>query len=229
MDIDDILAEVSSAALIAPGTRDLHALTRAWVAERVAPELLPYPTPLLDRVLARISEQVRSVEDGMAGGADGLGGAATGGADKEKFRLIVVQTELERWKFLVRGLLRARLKKIDAHPYHILNTPDVLAKLSTSETQYLRAHQALLAAHYKSSFLGQFPPALQRLDDTAGGVSMIDAPDVDSAVFVRAVRDVGFITVEGTDTEFEMKRGDVWVVRWRSVRQAVESGDAELI
>jgi GINS complex subunit 4 len=61
---------------------------------------------------------------------------------------------------------------------------------------------------------------------------MIDKPDEDKAVFVRALRDVGDIYVEGTDRRFEMKRGDVWVVRWSAVRQwAVVSGtvDVELI
>jgi GINS complex subunit 4 len=61
---------------------------------------------------------------------------------------------------------------------------------------------------------------------------MIDQPDKDKAVFVRALRDVGDIYVEGTDRRFEMKRGDVWVVRWSAVRQwAVGSGtgDVELI
>lgn len=41
MDIDDILREVDpSSDGIPPGTRDLQALTRRWVAERSAPELL---------------------------------------------------------------------------------------------------------------------------------------------------------------------------------------------
>lgn len=41
MDIDDILREVDPATDSIPsGTRDLQALTRRWVAERSAPELL---------------------------------------------------------------------------------------------------------------------------------------------------------------------------------------------
>jgi len=41
MDIDDILRQVDPAADGIPqGTRDLQALTRRWVAERSAPELL---------------------------------------------------------------------------------------------------------------------------------------------------------------------------------------------
>ncbi len=59
---------------------------------------------------------------------------------------------------------------------------------------------------------------------------MIEQPDVEKAVFVRALRDVDTpIVVEGTDMAFEMKRGDVYVVRWSAVRELVMGGDAELI
>ncbi len=45
MDIDDILREVDPASHSIPSeTRDLQALTRAWIAERSAPELLEYAT-----------------------------------------------------------------------------------------------------------------------------------------------------------------------------------------
>lgn len=150
------------------------------------------------------------------------------------FKLIVIQTELERFKFLVRSFLRARLKKIDTHPLHILarhsaSLTEAQPLLSPSEYQYLTSHQALLSSHYASSFLGQFPSALQKLDDTTGGISMVDKPDEDVAVFVRVLRDVGEVAVEGTDKRFDMKRGDVWVVRWSTVRGWVASGDLELI
>jgi GINS complex subunit 4 len=58
---------------------------------------------------------------------------------------------------------------------------------------------------------------------------MIDTPDVDAAVFCRVLRDVGIVRVEGTDAEFEMKSGDVYVVRWRVIRDRVFAGDIELI
>lgn len=48
MDIDDILREVDPTSDTVPQeTRDLQALTRAWVAERCAPELLECATSLL--------------------------------------------------------------------------------------------------------------------------------------------------------------------------------------
>jgi GINS complex subunit 4 len=61
MDIDDILASVSrNATGLLPDQpkRDLQALTRAWVNEKGAPELLPWPEELMGRVLKRIREQV---------------------------------------------------------------------------------------------------------------------------------------------------------------------------
>ena len=57
MDIDDLLAEVSADA-VPKETRDLQELTRAWVAERMAPELLPWPEELMERMLERIRKQV---------------------------------------------------------------------------------------------------------------------------------------------------------------------------
>jgi GINS complex subunit 4 len=59
MDIDDILADIDTNA-VPQETKDLQILTRAWVAERVAPELLPYPEELMERVLERIAKQVRT-------------------------------------------------------------------------------------------------------------------------------------------------------------------------
>jgi GINS complex subunit 4 len=68
------------------------------------------------------------------------------------------------------------------------------------------------------------------MDDTAGGISMIEVPDVDKAVFVRALRNIDTpIFVEGTDMAFQMFRGDIYVVRWNAVKELVLGGDAELI
>lgn len=60
---------------------------------------------------------------------------------------------------------------------------------------------------------------------------MIDTPDLDTAVFCRALRDVGVVSVGSVeeDRDFEIRRGDVVVVRWRVVRERVLAGDVELI
>jgi GINS complex subunit 4 len=121
MDIDDILAEVDGDA-VPLDTRDLQELSRAWVTERSAPEILPWPAGLMNRVLKRIGQQVGFLlQRPCTQGTSLLKGLRkielveeqTGNVDpKANFRLIIIQTELERFKFLVRSYLRARIAKV---------------------------------------------------------------------------------------------------------------------
>ncbi|KAF5250056.1 hypothetical protein FANTH_4742 [Fusarium anthophilum] len=221
MDIDDILRQVDPTSHRVPSeTRDLQALTRLWVAERSAPELLEWPTDgLFERVNARIKSQIEKVED-MTGDMD----------PKTNFALIVIQTELERYKFLVRSFLRARIAKIDKHTLHYLSTQELRDRMSPTEAAYATRHQALLHNHYLSSFLASFPQQLQNLNDTAGNISMIDSPDLDTAVFVRMLRDKD-VYGKGTDDDITLpaKNGDVLILRWSSAKHMVDVGDAELV
>lgn len=107
MDIDDILREVDPISHQIPQeTRDLQDLTRAWVAERSTPELLPWPSNgLFERINDKIKRQIERVEE-MTGDMD----------PKTNFALIVIQTELERYKYLVRSFLRSRIAKVRSPP-----------------------------------------------------------------------------------------------------------------
>ncbi|KAM0399821.1 hypothetical protein ACHAQC_003104 [Fusarium culmorum] len=221
MDIDDILHQVDPSSHGVPSeTRDLQALTRLWVAERSAPELLEWPTDgLFERINARIKTQIEKVED-MTGDMD----------PKTNFALIVIQTELERYKFLMRSFLRARLAKIDKHTLHYLSSQELRDRLSPTELSYATKHQALLHNHYLSSFLASFPQQLQNLNDTAGNISMIDSPDLDTAVFIRMLRDKD-VYGKGTDADITLPatNGDVLIIRWSSAKHMVDVGDAELV
>ncbi|KAK5990641.1 DNA replication complex GINS protein SLD5 [Cladobotryum mycophilum] len=221
MDIDDILREVDPTSHgISPETRDLQALTRRWVAERSAPEILDWPSDgLFERVNDRIKSQIEKVEE-MTGDMD----------PKTNFALIVIQTELERYKFLVRSYLRTRIAKIDKHTLHYLSSQELRQRLSSTELAYATRHQALLHNHYLSSFLSSFPQQLQNLNDTAGNISMVDAPDLDTAVFIRLFKDKD-VHGKGTDADVTLpaNNGDILILRWSSARQLVEDGDAELV
>lgn len=59
MEIDDILDTLNDHNGIPQETKDLQELTRLWVIERGAPEILRWPEALMDRVLNRIRKQVR--------------------------------------------------------------------------------------------------------------------------------------------------------------------------
>lgn len=174
---------------------------------------------LIERVNARIKAQIEKIED-MTGSMD----------PKTNFDLIVIQTELERWKYLVRSFLRARIAKIDKHTLHYLTPPNAYV-LSDAEIAYATRHSTLLHSHYAGSFLGSFPAALQRMDDTAGGISMVDGPDLETAVFVRVLRDGVAVEGKGRDEDDRMVtgRGEIVVARWSDVKTLVDRGDGELV
>lgn len=178
---------------------------------------------LIERASAQIKDQIETVET-MTGDMD----------PKTNFSLIIIQTEVERWKFLLRALLRARLAKIDRHALHYLSTPELQARMSSSEVAYATRHQQLLHGHYLSSFLGAFPPQLQNLNDTAGGISMVEGPDMEGAVFARGLgRGDESVVVFGkgrdVDADIEVQRGEVIAARWADVRELVEKGEMELV
>lgn len=103
MDISDILASVS-APPVDQRALDLQALTRAWINERSSPELLPYPPDLIQRCTDGVQRQIETIE------------SLTGAMDPSaNFTLVILQTELERVKFLLRSFLRARIAKVREH------------------------------------------------------------------------------------------------------------------
>lgn len=174
---------------------------------------------LFERINAAIKRQIERVEE------------LTGDMDpKSNFALIVIQTELERYKYLVRSYLRARLAKIDRHTLHYLSSDALRARMSDIELAYATRHQALLHNHYLSSFLSSFPPNLQNLNDTVGGISMIETPDLDAAVIIRLLKD-SFVEGRGVDSDgaLQMKEGDIVILRWADAKPLVEAGNAELV
>ncbi|KAK7970746.1 hypothetical protein PG988_009819 [Apiospora saccharicola] len=196
MDIDDILREVDpSSSGLPSSTRDLQSLTRVWVAERSTPELQSWPTDgLVERVNGRIASQIERVE------------ALTGDMDpRSNFALIVIQTELERYKFLVRSYLRARLAKVDRHALHYLSTPELRARLSPTELAYATRHQALLHNHYLASFLG--------------------APSSSGCYGTR----VSLARGVDADGDVEGKTGDIIILRWSDAKPLVDTETAELV
>lgn len=106
--------------------------------------------------------------------------------------------------------------------------------LSESEASFVHAHQKLLASHYSGSFMGAFPRQLRRLDDNAGGTSMIQGPETREVVFVRCLGAEVPVMVVGESEEEEdigvtMRMGDVWVVRWEGIKNAWLKGEVELL
>ncbi|CAI7637624.1 unnamed protein product [Penicillium glandicola] len=267
MDIDDILASVDRGPGASPESAalDHQLLTRFWVAERAVSEVLPWPAPLMERIMDRVRIQIETIEDLAASSDTTLPTTANTHNPNLNLRLSILQTDLARTQYIVRSLLRARLAKITKYSMHYLvllasrnqnplasqtqstasqnpnqqpedSVPDIsaltdLTPLSGPESSFLHAHQTLLAGHYAGSFMGAFPRQLRRLDDNAGGTSMIQGPDLKEVVFVRCLGAEVPVVVEddGDETGVMMRMGDVWVVRWEGIKGAWGRGEVELL
>ncbi|OOF99142.1 hypothetical protein ASPCADRAFT_127707 [Aspergillus carbonarius ITEM 5010] len=262
MDIDDILASVDRPDASSPESAalDHQLLTRFWVAERGVSELLPWPAALMERMMDRVKNQITQIEDLAAASTDPF---STTNAATINLTLSILQTDLSRTQYLLRSLLRQRLSKLTSHSMHYLllisrqsqppsqsqdsqqpedSIPPLpeapgedASPLSKEEVSFLHAHQTLLAGHYGASFLGSFPPQLRRLDDNAGGVSMVQGPEGKEVVFVRCLgEEVRVVVPPGDGVEREtlgttMRMGDVWAVRWEGVRGAWGRGEVEVL
>ncbi|OKP11782.1 DNA replication complex GINS protein SLD5 [Penicillium subrubescens] len=244
MDIDDILASVDRGPGASPESAalDHQQLTRFWVAERAVSEVLPWPAPLMERMMDRVRIQIETIEDLAASSADtDMSNTSHTHAQTHNpnlnLRLSVLQTDLARTQYIIRSLLRARLAKLTKHSMHYLvqlasrnknplstssqsqsqtqssagpNTtpedsiPDISSLIDTSplsgpETSFVHAHQTLLAGHYGGSFLGAFPRQLRRLDDNAGGTSMVQGPEIKEVCFVRCLGAEVPVLLDGED------------------------------
>ncbi|KAA8644388.1 hypothetical protein EYZ11_002791 [Aspergillus tanneri] len=265
MDIDDILASVDRDDVSTPESiaLDHQLLVRFWVAERGVSELLPWPGPLMNRMMERVKKQIETIED-LAASSDPSSTSTTAHNPTLNLKLSILQTDLSRTQYIIRSILRQRLSKLTKHSMHYLlrianpvptpssrsqqpsqqqpedSIPDVSnlsdpSPLSPQEVAFLHAHQSLLAGHYGASFLGSFPPQLRRLDDNAGGTSMVQGPEVKEVVFVRClVEEVRVVVPPGDGIEEEefgttMRMGDVWAVRWEGIKEAWEEGEVEIL
>jgi GINS complex subunit 4 len=240
MDIDDILDDLDRTAHTSTASTalDHQQLTRFWISERAAPDVLKWPTDLMDRLMARVRQQIETIEDLTAG--VGMGNSNTGSSNSN-LTLSILQTDLSRTQYIIRSLLRQRLAKLTKYAMHYLTVDNKSGLLSHQEQSFLQNHQALLSNFYGASFLSAFPAQLQRLDDNAGGLNMVEGPDGKKAVFVRCLaerwsNDPMYEDYDADDDEraggsgsLVMRKGQVWVVRWDDIKKGVDKGALELL
>lgn len=135
-EIDDIInnlqddnVQVSSSTGGSTKGSDYKKLKIAWISERMAPNILPFEHALIERVMERIRDHLLFIEENTLMLAE---------KKDMKMKLLIVESELERVKFILRGYLRERLSKIDKYTVYIQKNADSeLFKLSESEKSYM--------------------------------------------------------------------------------------------
>ncbi|CED83575.1 Predicted alpha-helical protein, potentially involved in replication/repair [Phaffia rhodozyma] len=162
---------------------DMKRLMKAWVAERCAPGILKWEDDLVDGLMWRVEQQKEMVSTLLSEDST---------SEEEHFKLMLVQTEMERAKFLLRSYLRTRLSKIEKYAQMITITPTVQPLLSPLELKHARKFYALVASHFKLSVLDSLPDRMGDLEEVqSDGLSMVAKPNPTTAVFIYCRRDIG--------------------------------------
>lgn len=184
----------------------VHQLERWWVKERAVPKLLPLQQELVDVVSSQVRDLQTYVEEQTAG-------------NEIPFEAVVVETDLERAKFVLRSYARARISKIDQHLAYYLENP---LNLTPAEKRYAQKHYRLLRELFSASFLDALPADDQDMDDE----DVILPPDFSRPVAVHIVRDIGQALEVGGDI-VELEPGGTYFLRYDAISEAIENGSAE--
>ncbi|AOW01855.1 DNA replication complex GINS protein SLD5 [Yarrowia lipolytica] len=221
-DIDDLINNVrphDPLGTLEEKEADIKELTHSWVTERMSPTLLPTKEALLFRILKRVQLQIEVIEEksiDMSPDTD------------VKLELLIVETELERIKYLIRSYLRVRLLKIDNSMEYYQSSPLDRMNMSQTERMYLNRHYALLKNLYAHQFMNTFPDSLKQMNDSSGSASMVQEPNMDHPVFVRVVKDTGRKIIIGNDS-VKLRKGSIVVIKYSIIVKYVESGDVVFI
>ncbi|KAK9461784.1 uncharacterized protein V1516DRAFT_672968 [Lipomyces oligophaga] len=205
---------------------DLQRLISHWLTERTCPDILPYEQELIDTMIERIRQQVEVIEITTEEQQTKQDQAS---ASQSKLKLLIIESELERVKFLIRGYLRTRIQKIDQYYIYILEHPDIMAKLGQTERTYVTRRSENLKRYYGEKFLSGLPESLQLLNDTQGPVSMIDEPELDNFVFIRVVKsDPRLVQVDKEET-ITLEKGNIYVLPYRLIQRQASQKIVQLI
>lgn len=198
----------------------LQQLIRHWMNERHSPDILPNEGELLAGLLDHIRSQSETVQ---------LLRTDPSSSEEEHFRIMLVQTEVERVKFIVRSYLRTRLFKIEKFARYIMTNPEVQQRLSESEVEHARRFARLTDQHFYHSVLQSLPETQQTLDDQPPFVpSMVTEPDKARAVFVLARKDCPPVRLPD-GTALDMRKGHISLTPYSVVEQLIARGEAELV
>lgn len=191
---------------------DIQQLIRLYMDERMSPELLKFPEELVTSLMQNLEAQTEAASVLLSSGL-------TSKAEEHE-RLLLVQMEIERVRWLLRSYLRTRTYKIEKQVQYLTSTPLAKNKMSEIEFGYAERYQSLIFRHFDNSVVGNIPERLGRLDED----EMIVRPELDQAVFARARRDCRPIVLPDQQI-LEMRKGEIHLVRYKSVRRLVRDGD----
>lgn len=190
---------------------DFKLLQEAWIKEKMVPDILPYEEGLIERIIERIRKQLEFIE---------MNSVELQTEEKDiKLMLVIVESELERVQFLIRSYVRLRLQKIDKYALYIQGNNNEREKLNLDEVTYMQGHLSMLYELFDEQFLKKIHAKTSNIGEDE---LMIDEPDLDRHVLFRCERESRAL-VEGEI--FTLKKGEVYVMRYKTVAELLSRHD----
>ncbi|KIL58601.1 hypothetical protein M378DRAFT_86300 [Amanita muscaria Koide BX008] len=189
--------------------------------ERNAPDILPAQEHLLNHLLDHLRRQSDAVQ---------LLRVDPSTSEEEHLRIMLVQTEIERVKFMVNSYVRTRLFKIEKYARYISTNADIQTRLTAAERDYALRYAKIADKHLFASVLQSLPESQAHLDDEeiAFMPSMITQPNLSRPVFVHALEDCPPAHLPD-GTVLNVKKGDITITHYSVVQNFVTRGETELV
>ncbi|KAF7331565.1 DNA replication complex GINS protein SLD5 [Mycena kentingensis (nom. inval.)] len=196
----------------------LRRLTRYWMNERNAPDILPVLD--LSPILNELNRQSNTLQ---------LLRGDPSTSEEEHMRVMLAQTEVERVKFIIRSYVRTRLYKIEKYARFIIQDEEIQSRITVAERDYASRHAHLLDRHFHSSVLQSLPESQAGLDDIPQHIMppMMTEPETTRAVFAHALRNTVVRTSEGMT--IDMPKGSITLLAFSNVSDQIAQGDIELV
>ncbi|KAF3334571.1 DNA replication complex GINS protein SLD5 isoform X2 [Carex littledalei] len=199
---------------------DVELVRQAWRNEKAAPEILPFEEALVRRLREQIQLQEERAEELKSEGM-------------EDVVVSLHHMDSDRALFLLKSYLRLRLHKIEKHLFFYSSHTHLFARLSPEEQLFCNSCVDIMTQHLKQSVLNKLPQHYQsvtRQSTSSEDDDMVDSPQLDTFVFCKTKTDVGAFQLDDTGEEIvDLVVDDLYVLRYKSIRGLVESGQINLI
>lgn len=186
-------------------------LEKAWVNERLSPELLPHSAEMLDLMLGQIAHMENNLNE----------------LDKKDLRVLIHSLELGRMRFLVANYLKCRLTKIEQFTNYILQQEaTTLSKLLTpSELKFAKDYREMQENHLFQVATKYMPINLQQDDSQQRTL----VPNLSSYEAIQVASDSAVTIVGNDDEEIILAPNTLHIVPYQLISDLLKDGKVRLI
>lgn len=200
-------------------TSDVELLKRAWRNEKSSPEILQFQASLVQRSREQIQLMEETIEEFTRNGFDPL-------------IVSVYQMDMDRAQYMLRSYLRTRLQKIEKDMIHISKT-DLWNRLSKEEEGFAKRCYENMKSYLDESVLSKLPSGYQsdlKQSNASEEDDMVPEPNLDTFVFCKSESSIGAIPLDDSADEIvDLVAGDLYVLRYKSIKPFVENGQIDLV